>query len=73
MANIEYDDEILVWALSEEAALAFFGYQGQGRPVRVAKERPETDREKEKYDPEAKLYAIGVVKGQSVEPYQEES
>lgn len=55
--HIERDPMIRVWSMDEESALGFFGYP-KGTPIRVLKERPETEREREKYDPKAKLFGI---------------
>lgn len=51
--------EALVWALHEEGALSFFGLP-PGTPVRLLQRGPQTEREKERYAPEANLYAIKV-------------
>lgn len=58
--EIERDTEIRVWSLTAESALAFFGYSRARATVRVIKEAPETDRERERYAPEAKLFGITI-------------
>jgi hypothetical protein len=59
--EFERDSEILVWSLTAESALAFFGYsREQAKAVRVIKEAPETERERERYAPEAKLFGITI-------------
>lgn len=56
-ARIERDAKVLIWSMDKESALAFFGYP-PGTPIRVLKEHPETERDREKYDPNAKLFSI---------------
>jgi hypothetical protein len=54
--DFEPERECRVWCLSEQDARDFFG--AQHAKVRVIKEAPETEREKERYRPEAKLYGV---------------
>jgi len=58
MVEIEHDREIKVWSLDEDSALNFFGYKREDVTIRVLKEAPETEREREKYSPAAKLFGI---------------
>jgi hypothetical protein len=53
---IARDDEMLVWALSPDAARTFFGVDPD-TAVRVIRS-PTSAAEKYKYRPEAKLFAI---------------
>lgn len=55
---IEHDPEIRVWSMDEDGALNFFGYDKADVEIRVIKDKPETEREREKYDPRAKLFGI---------------
>lgn len=59
-AIIEYDPEIKIWALDEQGALDFFGFQRDRFEIRVVKSAPETEHEKQKYSPNAKLFALKV-------------
>jgi hypothetical protein len=56
----EPDREVRVWSMDEESARQFFG-AGPDAKVRVVKEAPETEREKQRYDEKAKLFAITLV------------
>jgi len=58
VVGFEPDKEIRVWAMDEKGALAFFGFSAYDKVVRVIKDAPETEREKEKYDAKAKLFSI---------------
>lgn len=53
---IERDEYARVWCLNEHDAAHFFGWDDP--EVVMLKSAPETDREKEKYKPEAKLYGV---------------
>lgn len=57
MAEIEHDRYVRVWTLTEQSARDFFGAPERAIVV-VLKERPETDREKEKYRDDAKLFGV---------------
>ncbi len=52
------DEWLQVWTLTAEDALAFFNLHPRGCEVKVLKEGPETERERAKYKPEAKLFGI---------------
>jgi hypothetical protein len=51
------DDYLQVWTTSPERALQFFGLTDKHKVV-VLKAAPETDRERERYRPDAVLYGI---------------
>lgn len=56
--EFEPDEWLQVWTLTPENALAFFGLDAATHEVVVLKDSPQTDREREKYRPEAKLFGI---------------
>ncbi len=56
--DIEPDEWLMVWTLTPESALKFFGLDARKHEVKVLKEGPETEREREKYRPDAKLFGI---------------
>lgn len=56
----EPDKELFVWTVGEDEARYFFG-QPLTAPVRVVKEAPETEDERQRYRPDAKLYAVTPV------------
>ncbi len=58
-STIERDRYAKVWTLTPESARAFFA-QGDDSEVVVLKERPESDREKQKYCAEAKLFGVEI-------------
>lgn len=57
--QLEPDDEQFVWAATEADARRFFGTPNA--TVRVEKERPTNAREIERYNPNAKLFAVKVL------------
>jgi hypothetical protein len=57
--TIEHDAESFVWTFTADKARSFFG-QDQDAPVRVAKDGPQTDDEKAKWKPTAKLFAVTI-------------
>lgn len=56
--SFEPDNEVRVWAMSERAALDFFGLGD--RPVRLVQRGPQNEYERERFDPKANLYAIKI-------------
>jgi hypothetical protein len=54
---IERDKELKIWTYSPGHARHFFGFP-EDRPVRVLKEQPTTAEEIERYEPNAKLFAV---------------
>lgn len=57
--TIERERYAKVWSLTAESARAFFG-QADDVEVVVLKERPESERERERYDPGAKLFGVAI-------------
>ena len=67
--------EALVWTLTPESAAQFFGLAPElaSARVRVVKEAPETQRERERYVPEAKLYAVDTRQPQGTRAHSDRS
>lgn len=60
--TIEYEPYPLrVWAISQDAARAFFGLPADTLAI-VLKDEPETPDERAKYRPNAKLYAFDMAR-----------
>lgn len=66
--EIDPDSWLMVWTLTPESALNFFGLDATDHEVVVLKEGPQSERERERYRPDAKLFGIRAMPGAHCAP-----
>lgn len=59
--GFEPDEWLMVWTTSAERSLSFFNLDAATHEVKVLADGPQTEGDKRRYKPEAKLFGIRAV------------